>query len=102
MVAERNGKLIGYATIFTKVEQTGEIDEVAFTYAFISHISVTPEARGTGAGKLLLSECEARAKSAGQKWLRIAVLAKNMVARDIYRNIGFHDHHITMEKLISQ
>lgn len=98
LVAIRDGQLIGYATIFTKVEQKGELDEVPFTYAFISHIAILPVARGTGAGKLLLSECEKRAIEAGRKWLRIAVLAKNTIAREIYQNIGFHDHHITMEK----
>lgn len=98
LVAEKDGKLVGYATIFTNVEQRGEIDEVVFTYGEISHIAVSPESRGSGAGKLLMEECERRTRSAGRKWLRLNVLANNVSARSIYEHLGFRDHLITMEK----
>ncbi|MFG1347894.1 GNAT family N-acetyltransferase [Xanthobacter autotrophicus DSM 431] len=100
LVSIRDGKLIGYATIFTKVEQTGEIDEVPFVYSEVSHIAVKSSARGTGAGRLLLDECEHRSRSSGAKWLRINVLASNGSARRIYEHLGFHDHLVVMEKAL--
>jgi ribosomal protein S18 acetylase RimI-like enzyme len=98
LVAERDGELVGYATIFAHVEQKGEFDEIPFAYGCISHIAVRPTARGLGVGKALMAECEARARAAGRQWLRIAVLADNVDARAIYERLGFRDHLITMEK----
>ncbi|WP_175856178.1 GNAT family N-acetyltransferase [Burkholderia anthina] len=98
LVAQFGGQVIGFATIFTKVQQQGEIDEIPFTYGFISHISVTPAARGTGTGKLLIAECERRARDAGCRWLRIPALAKNAPAREIYEHLGFSEHLVTFEK----
>lgn len=100
LVAEKENEIIGYATIFTNVQQEGEIDELPFIYANISHISILPSARGMGVGKLLMNECENMAKLAGCKWLRLGVLAKNTSARQIYEHLGFENHHITMEKIL--
>lgn len=98
LVAEEDDELIGFATIFTKAVQKDEFDELPFTYAYVSHISVRPSARGSGTGKLLLHECEARARAAGRQWLRIGVLANNPGARNLYRQLGFHDHLVILEK----
>lgn len=98
LVAEVDGKLLGYATIFTEVAQSGEIDEVPYIYGEISHIAVHPTARGAGVGRLLMAECERMAASAGRDWLRINVFANNAAARGLYQKLGFHDHLIVMEK----
>ncbi|MGE0284187.1 MAG: N-acetyltransferase family protein [Rhizobiaceae bacterium] len=98
LVAERGQELLGFATVFTNAVQKGEMDELPFTYAYVSHISVKPSARGGGIGKLLLGECEARARSAGRQWLRIGVLANNPGARSLYERLGFRDHLLIMEK----
>lgn len=100
LVAERDGELIGYATIFARVEQTAEIDEIPYSFGEISHMAVKPVARGAGAGKLLMDECERRARRAGRRWLRINVLANNVAARRIYEHMGFRDHLVVMEKLL--
>lgn len=100
LVAELSGAVVGYATIFTQVDQTDEIDELSYTYGFISHIAVLPHVRGLGIGKQLLSECERRAVEAGCKWLRIPTLAKNQNAITVYKNFGFAPHLITLEKKI--
>lgn len=98
LVAEQNATLLGYATIFTEVAQTSEIDEAPYLYAEISHIAVRAAARGAGIGKRLMAECEKRAVSAGRSWFRINVFANNLAARGLYKKLGFHDHLITMEK----
>lgn len=98
LVAEQDGNVVGFATIFTAVPQAGEFDEVDFTYGLISHISVIPQARGAGAGKLLIQECEHRARDTGCKWLRIPALGKNRQARAIYEHLGFSEQYVVLEK----
>jgi ribosomal protein S18 acetylase RimI-like enzyme len=98
LVAEQDATLLGYATIFTEVAQSGEIDEVPYLYAEISHVAVRASSRGAGVGKLLMAECEKQARSAGRAWIRINVLANNPAARGLYEQLGFHDHLIVMEK----
>lgn len=100
MVAELDGRIVGFATIFTAVPQVGEFDELDFTYGFISHISVSPEARGAGAGKQLMLACEARAKQAGCKWLRVPALGQNQQARAIYEHLGFQEQYVVLEKTL--
>lgn len=100
LVAELDGRIVGFATIFTAVPQVGEFDELDFTYGFISHISVSPEARGAGAGKQLMLECEARVKQAGCKWLRVPALGQNLQARAIYEHLGFQEQYVVLEKTL--
>ena len=99
-MAELDGRIVGFATIFTGVPQVGEFDELDFTYGFISHISVSPEARGAGAGKQLMLECEARAKQAGCKWLRVPALGQNQQARAIYEHLGFQEQYVVLKKTL--
>ena len=100
LVAELDARIVGFATIFTAVPQAGEFDELDFTYGFISHISVSPEARGAGAGKALMMACEARAKEAGCQWLRVPALGQNQQARAIYEHLGFQEQYVVFEKTL--
>lgn len=100
LVAELDGRIVGFATIFTAVPQVGEFDELDFTYGVISHISVSPEARGADAGKQLMLACEARAKQAGCKWLRVPALGQNQQARAIYEHLGFQEQYVVLEKTL--
>lgn len=98
LVAERDGAIIGYATIMTNVREDGSYDEVPYSYGYVGDLAVLPQARGSGAGKLLLDECDRRARAAGRRWLRIGVLARNARAREVYGRFGFADLLVTMEK----
>jgi GNAT superfamily N-acetyltransferase len=98
LVAEDAERVLGYATLLTSVEEDGTGDEVAHIFAEIADLVVTHEARGKGVGKLLLEECEKRARAAGRELLRIGVLAKNVRAHLVYETFGFTDHHVTMSK----
>lgn len=100
LVAELDEKIVGFATIFTAMPQEGEFDELDFTYGFISHISVNPEARGAGAGKQLMVACEAKAKDAGCQWLRVPALGQNKQARAIYEHLGFQEQYVVLEKTL--
>jgi ribosomal protein S18 acetylase RimI-like enzyme len=91
------GVPVGYCAIMTRVPNE-EVDEQRFDYAYISEIVIAKSARGQGIGKALLRDAEALARAANARWLRISVLAKNTVAREIYDRFGFEEHVVTMEK----
>lgn len=100
LIAEEAGKALGYATILANVIEDGSDDEVAYNYAHVGDLVVSKEARRRGIGKLLLQECERRARIAGREELRISVLALNGGAREAYRSFGFDDLHINMRKML--
>ena len=85
LIAEEDGKALGYATILTNVVEDGTGDEIAYTYAYVGDLVVAKAARGRGIGKLLLDECERHARAAGRDELRITVLATNEGAHELYR-----------------
>jgi GNAT superfamily N-acetyltransferase len=91
------GKPMGYSTILTQCRNE-QPDELPFDYAMVGDLVVVATARGKGLGRSLLEDAEAIARKAGAKWLRIGVLAKNTVARDVYGRYGFEEHMIEMEK----
>ncbi len=91
------GVPVGYCAIMTRVPNE-EADEQRFDYAYISEIVIAKSARGQGIGKALLRDAETLARAADARWLRIGVLAKNAVARELYGRCGFEEHVVTMEK----
>jgi len=101
LVAEENGKLVGYATVLTSIIEDGTGDEVRYAYAYVGDIVTARASRRRGVGKLLLEECERRARVAGRDELRITVLAENHRAHGVYRAFGFHDLLIDMRKKLS-
>jgi len=90
---------IGYCATMTMVPNE-EGDEVPFKYAYINDLVIAKSARGQGIGTALLRDAETLARAANAKWLRINVLAKNTLARDVYDRFGFEEHLVTMEKLL--
>jgi GNAT superfamily N-acetyltransferase len=100
LIAEEDDRALGYATILTNVIEDGSADEIAYSYAHVGDLVVLKEARRRGIGKLLLHECERRARVAGRDELRISVLALNEGAHETYRSFGFADLHINMRKML--
>jgi ribosomal protein S18 acetylase RimI-like enzyme len=96
-VAELEDKIVGFVSIWAKVESDA-VDEKTTEYAFISDIVVLPGYRGKGIGSTLMAKAEGYAVSQGAKTIRLAVLAKNDTARSLYNNYGFKDHLIIMRK----
>ena len=74
----QHGQLVGYAGVLIVGEE-----------ADIQTIALTPEARGSGSGRLLMNALltEARAKGATQVFLEVR--ADNLVARGLYVSLGF-------------
>lgn len=102
LIAWDSGQAVGYASIFTRVEEDGKREEVPYTYAYVGDLVVTAAARGRGIARQLLDACEDYARRAGRAELRIKVLAGNRRAHDVYRAFGFDDLHIDMRKKLSQ
>ncbi|MGH6875223.1 MAG: GNAT family N-acetyltransferase [Aestuariivirgaceae bacterium] len=67
-------------------------------YASIGDLVVPEQARHLGIGARLIEECENLARAAGQKWLRVTVLAANSRAHRLYERMGFAYYFIDMEK----
>jgi GNAT superfamily N-acetyltransferase len=101
LIAWVDGRALGYASIFTKVEEDGKREEIAYTYAYVGDLVVTEAARGRGIARQLLDACEDYARRAGRTELRIKVLAGNKRAHEVYRAFGFDDLHIDMRKKLS-
>jgi len=98
LVAEMGEAIVGYATLLTEVSSAEERDEILYTFAHVGDLAVAASHRGVGIGFALLSECERRARAAGQKWLRLGVHAGNREARKFYSQAGLQEAFLTLEK----
>lgn len=56
---------------------------------YVDSIAVSPEARGTGVGSLLLAEADAIALERGMKWVDLDVIDINPRARALYERLGY-------------
>jgi ribosomal protein S18 acetylase RimI-like enzyme len=101
LVAEHNGRVLGYATLLVGQSSEPAMDEVLYTFAYVGDLVVAPAVRGQGIGKALLAECERLARAAGEKWLRITVVSRNLRAVSLYRQVGFDSQFTKMDKQLS-
>jgi ribosomal protein S18 acetylase RimI-like enzyme len=100
LIADENGRPLGYAVVLTRSVEDGTGDEIAYDYAYVVDLVVVKEARRRGIGRMLLDDCERRARAAGRDDLRITVLAGNEGAHALYRASGFADLLIDMRKIL--
>ncbi len=96
-VAEEGGRVIGFAAVQSRVPNEDH-DECDYDFALISDLGVDPAHRGKGVGRALIAACEAFARERGARWLRIAVLGRNEIARGLYERCGFEDRQVILEK----
>lgn len=83
IVAERDGKLIGYALFFPVFASfSGE------RRYFLEDLYVTADARGSGAGRLMLREIARRGIAEGYSGLEFHVLDWNERALGFYQKLG--------------
>jgi ribosomal protein S18 acetylase RimI-like enzyme len=100
LIAEEDGRALGYAVVLTHSVEDGTGDEIAHDYAYVVDLVVMKEARRRGIGRMLLDDCERRARAAGRDDLRITVLAGNEGAHALYFAFGFDDLLIDMRKIL--
>ncbi len=99
LVAEVDGDIAGYVTILTKVS-SGELEDGDIEYGLVADLVVRQAYRGAGIGRALLESAERYAIDHDVKWLRIAVLAANRSAKELYSSAGFSDLYVEMEKIL--
>jgi GNAT superfamily N-acetyltransferase len=100
-VADMDGRVVGFATLLSQFS-SGELDDGDLEFALLSDIVVREECRGQGVGRQLLESAEEQARKDGARWLRVSVLAKNRLARQLYESIGFSELYIDFEKALTQ
>ncbi len=89
-------KLSQHAIVFALMEESLPIGVIAFyanddisKKAFITSVLVSPERKGQGIGKRLMTEAEAFCKSKGFAGLRLEVNKKNTSAIGFYEKLGY-------------
>lgn len=100
-VAEVDGNIAGYVTVLTKVS-SGELEDGDIEYGLVADLVVTKKYRGAGLGRTLLAVAEDYARDNRVKWLRIAVLAENRSAKELYSSMGFSDLFVELEKDLAE
>jgi ribosomal protein S18 acetylase RimI-like enzyme len=98
LVAEGPDGVVGYASFHAVVTSEDDKDEIPYSYSYIGDLAVLASCRSQGIGGALLDACEALARKAGQRWLRLSVLAGNDRARAFYRRHGLQEFLVTLEK----
>src|SRR4029453_12700610 len=96
-VAEIDGVVVAFVAVLPRVPPA-EPDEDLRPYAYISDLVVLPRYRRRGLGRVLLKHAEEFARSEGASSLRVGVLAKNKIARNLYQSLGFADYHVQLVK----
>ncbi len=96
-VAEVDGRLAGFVSVRARVLKR-QLEEREYEYAYIADLVVLPQYRGRGLGRALLQRAEDYAVQQGATLLRIAVLAKNEVARNLYKQFGFEERVVELSK----
>ena len=96
-VADSGNRIVGFVCVWARM-RSDEPDDGPSEYAFVSDLIVDSAHRGRGVGRMLMSAAEHYAGERGSPRLRVRVLARNIVARGLYRTMGFSDYEIELEK----
>lgn len=99
LVVEQDGRAVGYSAV-QFWDNSEEVHEEPYEYAYISDLVVLDVYRGRGFGRALLHAAESYAKGQGIEILRIGVLAGNKSVRRMYERFGFDEHKVVFEKPI--
>ena len=95
LIVEENTIPIGYLSASSK-----EIDYRNSKYAEIENMVVDAAYRSKGIGKLLIEKCIEWAKLNGYQKLFVTAYIANQGAINFYRNNGFVDIDISLEKIL--
>lgn len=73
---------------FSLLDQSVGRDEV-----YVSDVAVSPPWRRRGVGRALLAQAEQTARAWGKRALALDVSARNTAALQLYRQLGYGEHH---------
>ena len=89
IVAEHEGRIVGSVMLFPASTATYGGSLEAPPWPELRLLSVAPEARGMGVGRLLVDECVRRARAAGATELGLHTSRSMETAIGMYRRMGF-------------
>jgi ribosomal protein S18 acetylase RimI-like enzyme len=90
-------RIVGFVTFGT---ESGKYDQDSFR-GIIHNIYVEPEARGDRVGSALLDAAERELESRGVDIVALQAMADNHAAISFYKQHGYTDHRIELEKPIN-
>ena len=96
-VAEVDRRVVGFVCVWARVQPT-EPDEPPTEYAYISDLVVLAPFRQRGLGRALLERAEGYAREQKAAMIRIGVLAQNVIAKQLYLDLGFTERRIELSK----
>lgn len=97
LVAEKDGKLIGYCLSFIK--KNAPVFDVAYL-GYISDLYVKKEYRGTGIASAFTTEAKKWFKKKKMRYASLTVWTNNDRAQKIYKKWGYEPYNIVMKKRI--
>ena len=97
ILVEVNGAVVGFASL-RLVNYLGE----DVPYAEISELFVSERYRRQGLGRALMTELERRARAAGASNLVVLTAADNDTAIALYREMGFDQFSIALQKWFTE
>jgi ribosomal protein S18 acetylase RimI-like enzyme len=89
IIAERDGKLLGSVNYYAPGQADSVDDAWPDGWASIRLLGVSPQARGLGIGRALMSECLRRACADGATAMGLHTTKLMDVARAMYVRLGF-------------
>jgi ribosomal protein S18 acetylase RimI-like enzyme len=89
LVAVDGDRIIGSATLELDDRTNDEVGPLAPDEAHIRMLGVHRDARGVGVGKLLMAECEERARHAGRTRMTLNTTTFMRAARELYASLGY-------------
>jgi ribosomal protein S18 acetylase RimI-like enzyme len=90
LVAVEDGKILGSSTLELDGRVEPEDDGPLGPHeAHIRMLGVAPDARGRGIARMMMVECEARARAAGRNLLTLNTTHLMKVAQKMYESLGY-------------
>lgn len=89
LIAVRDGRIVGSATLELEARVGDEGDPLAPDEAHVRMLGVHPEARRSGVATKLIEACIERARAAGKTRLTLHTTPRMRAAQAMYERLGF-------------
>jgi ribosomal protein S18 acetylase RimI-like enzyme len=96
-VAETDEGIVGFVCVLSR-KISKDIIYQEREHAYVTDLVVSKDYRNRGVGKQLMHAAEAHASASGATRIRVGVLNANVVAHGLYRQLGYIDNEIVLEK----
>lgn len=89
LVAVEDGRILGTATLELDGRVEADDGPLEPHLAEIRMLGVDPQTRGRGVAKLLMAECEGRARAAGKTLVALNTTQRMRIAQRMYQSLGY-------------